>query len=187
MSENTKPVPFIRVGKVQRAVKTPATMHSEMAKGEKPATTSLVGASAAPSHAPAARPHRTPSMCWGLADAMAAFLGDAMMAVLSVRGFVRVARKGVSVDRRDKKDAAGQNQCGDPELNISQNCAHHGRICCVLSGHPHPRFPRARPSLHGKDWGHDAALPITWNLSRRSYQWVKVVIEPCAGLRYSVT
>ncbi len=31
--------------------------------GEKPIVTSLVGASAAPSHAPAARPHITPSWC----------------------------------------------------------------------------------------------------------------------------
>ena len=36
-------------------------MHSETANGEKPALTSLVGASAAPSHTPAARPQITPS------------------------------------------------------------------------------------------------------------------------------
>jgi hypothetical protein len=49
-----------RVGSVQRAVKTPATMKSEMAKGERPELTSLVGASAAPSQTPAARAQATP-------------------------------------------------------------------------------------------------------------------------------
>ena len=45
---------------VQRAVKTPATMASEMAKGDRPELTSLVGASAAPSQTPAARAQATP-------------------------------------------------------------------------------------------------------------------------------
>ncbi len=62
-SVKTYDVPFRSVGNVHRAVKTPATMQSEMAKGEKPALTSLVGASAAPSQTPAARPQTTPSVC----------------------------------------------------------------------------------------------------------------------------
>ena len=62
-SANTYPVPFSRVGKLQRAVKTPATMHSEIANGEKPAFTSFVGASAAPSHTPAVKPQITPKPC----------------------------------------------------------------------------------------------------------------------------
>src|SRR6185312_3796230 len=56
-------VPLSRVGRVQRAVNTPATMHRETAKGERPVLTSLVGASAAPSHTPAPRPQRTPKPC----------------------------------------------------------------------------------------------------------------------------
>ena len=59
-SETTERVPLIRVGKVHRAVKTPATMHREMAKGERPELTSLVGASAAPSQTPAPSPQITP-------------------------------------------------------------------------------------------------------------------------------
>jgi hypothetical protein len=57
------------VGKVQRAVNTPATMQREMAKGEKPTFTSLVGPSAAPSQTPAASPDATPSPCSELTSA----------------------------------------------------------------------------------------------------------------------
>ncbi|HMF64042.1 MAG TPA: hypothetical protein VK608_08150, partial [Edaphobacter sp.] len=49
-----------RVGKVHRAVKTPATIHKEIVNGVNPALTNFVGASAAPSHIPAVMPHRTP-------------------------------------------------------------------------------------------------------------------------------
>jgi hypothetical protein len=51
------------VGKVHRAVKTPATIHNEIAKGENPEFTSFVGASAAPSHTPAVKPQITPKLC----------------------------------------------------------------------------------------------------------------------------
>src|ERR1019366_3837290 len=47
----------------QRAVNTPATIHSDIAKGESPELTSFVGASAAPSQTPAASPHSTPMPC----------------------------------------------------------------------------------------------------------------------------
>lgn len=59
-SAKTAEVPLRRVGRVQRAVKTPATMAREMAKGDRPELTSLVGASAAPSQTPAARAQATP-------------------------------------------------------------------------------------------------------------------------------
>src|SRR5882757_2042451 len=62
-SAKTYPVPFSRVGNVQRAVNTPATIQSEIANGENPAFTSFVGASAAPSHTPAVNPQITPSPC----------------------------------------------------------------------------------------------------------------------------
>ncbi len=55
------PVPLRTVGTVQRATNTPATIPSEMMNGEKPTVTSLVGASAAPSQAPAPSPQVTPS------------------------------------------------------------------------------------------------------------------------------
>src|SRR5258708_5251610 len=50
-------------GTLQRARKTPTTMMSEITSGERPMETSLVGASAAPSHAPAVNPDRIPSSC----------------------------------------------------------------------------------------------------------------------------
>ena len=46
-SANRKPVPLSSVGTVQRATNAPITMPMEMMKGENPAFTSLVGASAA--------------------------------------------------------------------------------------------------------------------------------------------
>ncbi len=56
-------VPRIKAGKLQRARKTPMTMTSEMTTGDMPTATSLVGASAAPSHAPAVRPDKMPNTC----------------------------------------------------------------------------------------------------------------------------
>src|SRR3954451_6085312 len=53
----------MRVGIVQRARNTPTTIASETTMGETPIVTSLVGASAAPSQAPAVKPHSTPSPC----------------------------------------------------------------------------------------------------------------------------
>src|SRR5438876_313868 len=43
--------------------KTPTTMTSEMTIGERPSVTSLVGASAAPSQAPAVSPEKIPRSC----------------------------------------------------------------------------------------------------------------------------
>ena len=68
------------VGSVQRAVNTPATMHSEMAYGDSPVVTSFVGASAAPSQTPAPSPHNTPMPC----------------AVSNVAAWAGVARCGVA-------------------------------------------------------------------------------------------
>ena len=62
-SAKTDRVPFNRVGKVHLAINTPATMHNEIENGEKPELTNFVGASAAPSHTPAAKPQKTP-MVW---------------------------------------------------------------------------------------------------------------------------
>src|SRR5262249_25843866 len=55
--------PRMRAGKLQRARKTPTTISSDTTIGETPECTSLVGASAAPSQAPAANPHSTPVVC----------------------------------------------------------------------------------------------------------------------------
>ncbi len=62
-SAKIKPVPLSSVGTVQRATKAPITMPMEMRKGENPALTSLVGASAVPSQTAAVSPQKTPSLC----------------------------------------------------------------------------------------------------------------------------
>src|SRR5579872_5100722 len=53
-------VPRISAGRLQRARKTPITITSEMIMGERPSVTSFVGASAAPSQAPAVIPEKMP-------------------------------------------------------------------------------------------------------------------------------
>src|SRR6202140_836855 len=62
-SARTEEVPRIRAGTLHRARKTPTTMTSEITSGERPMETSFVGASAAPSHAPAVKPERVPRSC----------------------------------------------------------------------------------------------------------------------------
>jgi hypothetical protein len=55
-------VPWINAGSVHRARKTPITIPSEITTGDKPSVTSFVGASAAPSQAPAVSPHSIPTL-----------------------------------------------------------------------------------------------------------------------------
>src|SRR2546429_8873895 len=56
-------VPRSSAGRLQRARNTPTTIASEITTGERPSTTILVGASAAPSQAPAVKPLATPASC----------------------------------------------------------------------------------------------------------------------------
>src|SRR5229473_2460983 len=56
-------VPRSRAGRLQRARNTPTTIAREITTGERPRATILVGASAAPSQAPAAKPLTTPASC----------------------------------------------------------------------------------------------------------------------------
>src|ERR1041384_4044764 len=62
-SSRTALVPRSKAGTLQRAVNTPSTIIKEITTGEMPRVTSLVGASAAPSHAPAANPESMPTRC----------------------------------------------------------------------------------------------------------------------------
>ena len=59
----TSAVPRTSAGRLQRARNTPITITKEIATGGMPSVTSLVGASAAPSQAPAVTPDSTPSAC----------------------------------------------------------------------------------------------------------------------------
>src|SRR5215469_7594004 len=63
ISLRTCAVPRTKAGTLQRARKTPETMTSETVIGEMLGFTSLIGASAPPSHAPAANPQKMPSDC----------------------------------------------------------------------------------------------------------------------------
>src|SRR5436305_12807125 len=62
-SARTCDVPRISAGTLQRARKTPHTITSDTVTGEMSGFTSLIGASAPPSHAPAAKPQKIPSAC----------------------------------------------------------------------------------------------------------------------------
>src|ERR1700686_3948276 len=62
-SLRTCDVPRTRAGTLQRARKTPNTMISETVMGEMSGLMSLMGASAPPSQAPAAKPQKMPSAC----------------------------------------------------------------------------------------------------------------------------
>ena len=109
-SMRTKPVPLRATGTVQRATKTPATMPSEMMKGEKPIVTSLVGASAAPSHAPAASPHITPSWCrergeWAWAGVLV-FMG--------------------SGEDQQQSESGGEDGDGHPEVHVGEDGVQRG-------------------------------------------------------------
>src|ERR1043166_4041 len=61
-SSRTKAVPWIRAGRLQRARKTPRTIASDTTTGATPRVAGLGGAAAAPSQAPAVRPHRMPRL-----------------------------------------------------------------------------------------------------------------------------
>src|SRR5207247_2940359 len=62
-SGGTADVPRSSAGRLQRARTPPTTIVSEMTTGERPSDTILVGASAAPSQAPAVNPLSTPTSC----------------------------------------------------------------------------------------------------------------------------
>ena len=61
-SARTYPMPLTSAGILHRPRNTPSTIQSETSMGDRPATTSFVGASAAPSQTPAVRPDQTPTM-----------------------------------------------------------------------------------------------------------------------------
>jgi hypothetical protein len=63
ISARTEDVPKIKAGTLHRARKTPKTIINEITTGEIPTETNLVGASAAPSQAPAVNPESTPTTC----------------------------------------------------------------------------------------------------------------------------
>ena len=111
------PVPFSRVGTVQRATKAPMTIPIEMMKGEKPALTNLVGASALPSHTAAANPQNTPSLCRERVDRPGAPFRLSLTR---------------SPQSHEKGSSQNQNANRYPKVNIGEN-AHQRRSLQALT------------------------------------------------------
>lgn len=65
------------------------------------------------------------------------------------------------MDERQEKDAAGQNQYGNPELNIGEYRAHYGRPGRLPFVHQFPHFLWARPFSQWEGLGTHGTLPIT--------------------------
>jgi len=86
-SARTDEVPRINAGKLHRARKTPITMIREIATGEIPRVTNFVGASAAPSQAPAVKPERVPRN-------RSLFEREAISRVEELRGWAAVVMPG---------------------------------------------------------------------------------------------
>src|ERR1700749_4505205 len=89
-------------------------MHSETANGEKPALTSLVGASAAPSQTPAARPQITPKPCKER---------FAFSVVL------------IAMNEDQQRHAQRQDYGGNPELNIREDGPDHRFAASFILSH----------------------------------------------------
>src|SRR5437773_8779126 len=91
-------------------------MAREIKNGESPTVTSFTGASAAPSHAPAPRPHVTPSTCndW-------AALGCASARWLASFVFS-------SMEISEQRNAQRQHDGRRPELTVGQDRLEHGRF-----------------------------------------------------------
>ncbi len=97
-----------------RAEQVLATIANEIKKGESPTVTSFVGASAAPSHAPAASPHTTPNT-WS------------DRAVVSVDVRTSVPKFQFSLPQVPKQHEAERERYGrNPKVAVRQNCLNHG-------------------------------------------------------------
>jgi len=83
-------------------------MPSDIRNGENPAVTNLVGASAAPNHAPAAKPHATPSPCREALD-NTVFTSSAEFAPVSLR------------KQNQQDDTEDQDGDGNPEMAVGQD------------------------------------------------------------------
>ena len=64
------------------------------------------------------------------------------------------------MDERQEKDAAGQNQYGNPELNIGEYRARYGRPGRLPFVHQFPHFLWPVRSLSGKVWAPTERYPL---------------------------
>ena len=129
-SRNTARVPLSSVGTLQRATKTPATMQSEIEYGDRPAFTSLVGASAAPSQTPApnAAQHAQPVSASGsrrsrwssaVGSSRRIFLSSRMDATRALR--LDRAAENRSMQRDEERKADAKNGEGNEEVAVGED------------------------------------------------------------------
>ena len=107
----------MNAGTLQRARKTPHTMISETVIGEMSGLTSLMGASAPPSQAPAANPQKMPSAC-RLRRRLRrlAFAPPITLETAAFPGWR-------STEFVQKHESAQKNAEGNPEMHVSGNGA----------------------------------------------------------------
>ncbi len=105
----------MRAGRLQRARKTPMTMIREMTIGEMPMETSFVGASAAPSQAPAAKPERMPSN-WSFFEREAP--GIAGGVVVEMTGIFLQSE--ISADETKQQQSTHQDGDGHPKMDVGE-------------------------------------------------------------------
>src|ERR1700761_4576319 len=119
-SAKTYAVPFSKVGNVQRDRNTPHTIADDRANGEKPAVTSLVGASAAPSQTAAVKPQMTPRPC---RESRRFVCLSAMVA--NVRAPL--------MQQHEKRGTGNRNEKRHKKVTVRKN-----RNCCLPCFHPAP-------------------------------------------------
>jgi hypothetical protein len=109
-------------------------MHSETAKGEKPALTSFVGASAVPSQTPAARPQITPKP-WS--ERLAAGVCKFTPTALSVAIWLQKVEL-LAVNKDQQTHSHHQYHGWDPELNVRQDGPQCFRAASAFLVYGHP-------------------------------------------------
>src|ERR1035437_8373528 len=111
-SLRTWDVPRTNAGTLQRARKTPKTIMRETVMGEMSGLMSLMGASAPPSHAPAAKPQKMPSACRERMRGAGTGAGNA--AAASVSEVLPV----MSAKLIQKQETAGEYGQRNPEVEV---------------------------------------------------------------------
>src|SRR5256885_15978769 len=112
-SLRTCAVPRMNAGTLHRAKNTPHTMISEMVIGEISGLTTLIGASAPPSHAPAANPQKMPSAC-RLRRRVVVALGTAAGLASAIMGFI-------SAKLIEQHESAYQDGERNPEMDVGSD------------------------------------------------------------------
>src|SRR5450631_1275504 len=111
-SLRTCEVPRMNAGTLQRARKTPNTMMRETVMGEISGLTSLMGASAPPSQAPAAKPQKMPKAC--RLRRRVACMGAGGLGVGSDSRIVSFT----SAESIQKQESADEDREGNQEMDV---------------------------------------------------------------------